>query len=946
MASLFPTRPLPPAPQPRPGAARVRPLRVVAIAVLTALLAWAGAPRPVAAHAALEESDPATNAILATAPPEVTLRYTERLERSYSKAELYDQTGTKVAGAASRFVDDPYLMVVDLPAGLPNGTYSVLWRNLSADDGHTAQGYFAFTVGTEADVRPVVPPAATTDDGGPPEWLRAASRWLALLGLAVTVAVWPVWLLVLRPAISPAWQLGPALTRRVRRLATGALALAIAGSVVALVVQADGIGGSSGIVSGLATTLNETRYGTLWLVRVGLFLVYAAALMSVGWWWPRRRPVPLLAALVLTALLPLPFSLIAHASAQPEGRATAVAADWLHLLAASLWAGGLLVLVGALAPTLRALTPIGRREVLGRAIPRFSTLALIAWGVMGITGLYSAWLQVGNLEALRRTPYGQSLTLKLLLVVPLLALAAFNLLIVTRRLRRAREERTATAWSGRFVTAIVAESLLVVLVFLVVGLLTAQQPARETLARQAGGLTIALDADGQQGTLAITPGAAGPNTYRLTLGSGHDHSTGRDGAPVEALLRVELPERDTGQKEIVLTEAAPNVFEARGSELGIAGDWEIEAIVRQAGQADWRASVAQRLEADGGAADLPGPPPRFGTAGIGGLLLLVCGIAGIVLALQAGRSPLRKESAGLGTTALAIGAVLLLQARVEPSGTGDVALAAAPDPAAVVRGEALFAANCVACHGARGQGDGPAAAELDRAPADLTAPHALAHRDEDLAYWIANGLAGSAMPAFGDQLDDDQIRDLVAYLRDLQGDAAAARDAPGPEECRVTPRSVDALRALAATPAAVAPPGATAPVETGEPADAATVAGVTAAARELVACSNAGDPLRRLALFSDANVRAAFPDGPTEAFERMAAQTPQPAPAGEQVALLDVADVKRLPGGRVSALVRIDNPLQHTHGPVASPRAAAQQEAATLVFVQSGDRWLIDDVRR
>ena len=43
-------------------------------------------------------------------------------------------------------------MTVSMPSGLANGTYSILWRTLSTVDGHTAQGYLPFTIGTEADV--------------------------------------------------------------------------------------------------------------------------------------------------------------------------------------------------------------------------------------------------------------------------------------------------------------------------------------------------------------------------------------------------------------------------------------------------------------------------------------------------------------------------------------------------------------------------------------------------------------------------------------------------------------------------------------------------------------------------------------------------------------------------------------------------------------------------
>jgi copper transport protein len=291
-------------------------LFLAVLLVLAALLLTP--PRVTEAHAFLRESDPAANAVLPTPPAEVTLRFTEPLEQSYSRADLHDQTGARLEGASFRFGADGYTLVVALPDGLANGTYSVLWRTLSTADGHTAQGYVPFTIGTDRDVAAVVPPAAEQVSSGAPEIVRAASRWFALMALAAVVAVWPVWLFVLRPAIGPAWQAGPALARRVRRFAAWAVALAVVANLVALAVQALATLAEGGFVGALRTTLFETRYGTLWLVRLGLLLLFAAALLGVGWWWPRRRPVAAASVLALAALLPLPFSLLAHAAAQPE----------------------------------------------------------------------------------------------------------------------------------------------------------------------------------------------------------------------------------------------------------------------------------------------------------------------------------------------------------------------------------------------------------------------------------------------------------------------------------------------------------------------------------------------------------------------------------------------------------------------------------------------------
>jgi len=92
--------------------------------------------------------------------------------------------------------------------------------------------------------------------------------------------------------------------------------------------------------------------------------------------------------------------------------------------------------------------------------------------------------------------------------------------------------------------------------------------------------------------------------------------------------------------------------------------------------------------------------------------------------------------------------------------------------ASIAGGKALFAEHCVACHGSRGGGDGPAASALNTRPADLRAHHVALHTAGDLFWWIGHGLR--TMPAFGDRLSPDERWDLVNFLRALSaGDAAS-----------------------------------------------------------------------------------------------------------------------------------------------------------------------------
>ncbi len=103
--------------------------------------------------------------------------------------------------------------------------------------------------------------------------------------------------------------------------------------------------------------------------------------------------------------------------------------------------------------------------------------------------------------------------------------------------------------------------------------------------------------------------------------------------------------------------------------------------------------------------------------------------------------------------------------RINPKTPGERFIAAYPTSfyvsptdfaaAGIVRGERLYRENCASCHGATGQGDGPAARTQPTAPSDLTTQRLLEYSDGDL-FWLAGHAVG--MP-------DDDRWDLIDYLR-------------------------------------------------------------------------------------------------------------------------------------------------------------------------------------
>lgn len=97
-------------------------------------------------------------------------------------------------------------------------------------------------------------------------------------------------------------------------------------------------------------------------------------------------------------------------------------------------------------------------------------------------------------------------------------------------------------------------------------------------------------------------------------------------------------------------------------------------------------------------------------------------------------------------------------------------------PQEVAQGLALFGEYCVSCHGEAGDGSGLAGA------ADFTDQEFMANENPDEFFEkISEGVEGSAMPAWGEQLSEEEIWSLVNYVWTFAYEYPAAADTPAPE---------------------------------------------------------------------------------------------------------------------------------------------------------------------
>ena len=168
---------------------------------------------------------------------------------------------------------------------------------------------------------------------------------------------------------------------------------------------------------------------------------------------------------------------------------------------------------------------------------------------------------------------------------------------------------------------------------------------------------------------------------------------------------------------------------------------------------------------------LPGVQTRVAV----GSQLAFLGLVTVLLAAIV--KPRRRGVAALGGgVAVVLGAAFALPAiAVDAHPTTYLRPSVPYAAASIVEGGHVYQADCAACHGVAGWGDGPAAAGLRPPPANLTAKHTGDHTAGDLYWWVSRGIPGSAMPGFDGRLPPEARWDVINYIRLL----AAAESARG-----------------------------------------------------------------------------------------------------------------------------------------------------------------------
>ena len=378
------------------------------------------------AHAKLMRSDPVAGASLDSAPRHITLVFTEKPEAALSSIRLVaPNNDTTLLSSLRRDSNNEYSLIADVPDGIADGRYRVLWK-AAGSDGHPSLGSFDFVVTPAHQVDAA--PQMTNDPVSEAETIAVAgaigsilSRWLSFAACLLLVGVVTFRFLII-PRMSPT---GNDLFAHIA--STNAATLGIVGAVGGLLAAMLKLTRESSDMPDASVT--SLMFDTVWgwslllqivgvvVAGIALFLVHRGGEVKQKFWR---------SALVATFILAVSPALSSHAGASRRA-VIAVPIDMMHVIVGGMWLGTLTVIVivgiSAALKTPDAVRPGAR---VADMINAFSPLALICGGAVVLTGIGSALIEVPTVESLWTTPYGVVLLLKLFFVGILFAAGAWN----------------------------------------------------------------------------------------------------------------------------------------------------------------------------------------------------------------------------------------------------------------------------------------------------------------------------------------------------------------------------------------------------------------------------------------------------------------------------------------------------------------------------------------
>ena len=358
--------------------------------------------------------------------------------------------------------------------------------------------------------------------------------------------------------------------------------LGIAVSVLGILLQGANAAGVSLWASLKGTIVSDTlksRFGEIWGLR-GIVWVAFGILLAGTRVRMREAPVrlsrPLLLLVGIGALfLAMTPALSGHASVQsPTGVFFPV--DTVHVLAASVWVGGIACLLLALPAATRRLVAPQRSRLLAATLARFSPLALACVIAIAATGVVQAYIDVRSFEGLFHSTYGALVIVKVVLLATLIGLGWINRERVLPALQRIVGAGGSPGTAGVLARRTMRGELAAMLV--VFGVTAALVSYAPPIDAASGPFSINTTLGQAELELTVEPARVGLNTVHMYL---IDAKTGAQfTATKELTVTAKLPAKGIGPLPLQSNLAGPGHYVLSSADLSPGGTWQVHILDR------------------------------------------------------------------------------------------------------------------------------------------------------------------------------------------------------------------------------------------------------------------------------------------------------------------------------------------------------------------------------
>ncbi|OIK11856.1 copper resistance protein CopC [Bacillus sp. MUM 13] len=524
------------------------------LCLLLSVLLFALFPDKTFAHASIIRSSPGVNEVLPKPPSAVKIQFNEPVQAGFHSLKVLDSSGKQVnlTNAQVNSHNDA-ILEAHFKKKLSRGAYSLQWKAVSAD-GHPVEGVIPFAVGTGGEQTPKI--NEKRNDYFPRIDLIML-RGLLYLSFSLFIGV------IIFNLFFNKFE-GRETLKKIHTKSMAVLWFSLSGMVISIVLslpmQTTLYAGVSWAkvfnASLLKDTISQTDFGLYWIFEL-LFLVLLILVTYIAAGNGFTKKSWLIPIVIYIALL-LSKASTGHAAAS-EHRVITVAMDFIHLLAASIWIGGLFALL-LLLPGIRSQKNESERQLYWNSIRTFSLWAALSVASIIITGIYGSLLYVPTFYSLLHTYYGYALLGKILLFVIMLILGSVHFF------QGRKQGKNGIAYSI-WIELLTGAAILIIAAVLTNLPAAVSSPGPFSQIKEHGKYEVSLH---------ISPNVEGENSFNIAINT-------KDGKPAVQIEQVILTFTHTkmnmGESSMAVPRISPGKYQTKSMYMNMPGEWKVAVHV-------------------------------------------------------------------------------------------------------------------------------------------------------------------------------------------------------------------------------------------------------------------------------------------------------------------------------------------------------------------------------